>query len=83
MSEVAGRLGLQEGMMHLEKHRGGKGILLGGVPGVKPAKVLVLGAGIAGTAAAKNSSRYRSRWLPLRHFIAQAHLSGRHYAQKH
>ena len=56
MSEVAGRLGLQEGMLHLEKHRGGKGILLGGVPGVKPAKVLVLGGGIAGTAAAKTAA---------------------------
>ncbi len=53
MSEVAGRMAVQEGAYYLEKPRGGKGILLGGVPGVKPAKVLVIGAGIVGTAAAK------------------------------
>ena len=53
MSEVAGRMAIQEGCYYLEKARGGKGILLGGVPGVKPAKVFVIGAGIVGTAAAK------------------------------
>lgn len=53
MSEVAGRMSIQEGCYLLEKARGGKGILLGGVPGVKPAKVFVIGAGIVGTAAAK------------------------------
>jgi alanine dehydrogenase len=52
MSEVAGRMSVQEGAKYLEKPQGGKGILLGGVPGVKPAKVLVLGGGIVGTQAA-------------------------------
>ena len=52
MSEVAGRMGCQEGARFLEKPQGGRGILLGGVPGVKPAKVLVLGGGIVGTNAA-------------------------------
>ncbi len=52
MSEVAGRMSIQEGARCLEKPKGGKGILLGGVPGVKPAKVLVLGGGVVGTQAA-------------------------------
>lgn len=53
MSEVAGRMAVQEGAKYLEKPMGGRGILLGGVPGVNPAKVLVLGGGIVGTQAAK------------------------------
>ena len=53
MSEVAGRMAIQEGAKYLEKPMQGKGILLGGVPGVAPAKVLVLGGGIVGTQAAK------------------------------
>jgi alanine dehydrogenase len=53
MSEVAGRMATQEGAKYLEKPMGGRGILLGGVPGVKPAKVLVLGGGVVGTNAAK------------------------------
>jgi alanine dehydrogenase len=53
MSEVAGRMAIQEGAKYLEKPMGGRGILLGGVPGVAPAKVLVLGGGIVGTQAAK------------------------------
>lgn len=52
MSEVAGRMATQEGAKYLEKPLQGKGILLGGVPGVPPAKVLVLGGGIVGTQAA-------------------------------
>ena len=52
MSEVAGRMSAQEGARFLEKPQGGRGVLLGGVPGVKPAKVLVLGGGIVGTNAA-------------------------------
>lgn len=52
MSEVAGRMSVQEGARFLEKPQGGKGVLLGGVPGVKPAKVLVLGAGVVGRNAA-------------------------------
>jgi alanine dehydrogenase len=53
MSEVAGRMSIQEGAKYLEKPMGGRGVLLGGVPGVKPAEVLVLGGGIVGTQAAK------------------------------
>lgn len=52
MSEVAGRMSIQKGTRFLEKPQGGKGILLGGVPGVKPARVLVLGGGIVGYNAA-------------------------------
>lgn len=52
MSEVAGRMSVQEGARFLEKPQGGKGLLMGGVPGVKPAKVLVLGAGVVGRNAA-------------------------------
>ena len=53
MSEVAGRMSVQEGAKYLEKPMGGRGVLLGGVPGVAPGKVLVLGGGIVGTEAAK------------------------------
>lgn len=53
MSEVAGRMSVQEGAKYLEKPEGGRGILLGGVAGVAPAKVIVLGGGIVGTEAAK------------------------------
>ena len=53
MSEVAGRMSIQEGAKDLEKPLKGRGILLGGVPGVRPAKVLILGGGVVGTNAAK------------------------------
>ena len=53
MSEVAGRMAVQQGAKYLEKPMGGRGILLGGVAGVKPANVLGLGGGIVGTQAAK------------------------------
>jgi len=53
MSEVAGRMAVQEGAKYLEKLYGGRGILLGGVPGVPPAKVVILGGGVAGVNAAK------------------------------
>jgi alanine dehydrogenase len=53
MSEVAGRMATQQGAKYLEKPIKGKGVLLGGVPGVKPGKVLVLGGGVVGTQAAK------------------------------
>ena len=52
MSEVAGRMSIQEGARFMEKPQGGRGVLIGGVPGVKPAKVLVLGGGVVGTNAA-------------------------------
>ncbi len=53
MSEVAGRMAVQVGAYYLAKPQGGKGKLLGGVPGVKPANVLILGGGVVGTQAAK------------------------------
>ena len=53
MSEVAGRMSVQVGATYLEKERGGRGILLGGVPGVPPAHVTILGGGIVGTNAAR------------------------------
>jgi len=53
MSEVAGRMAIQQGAKYLEKPAKGRGVLLGGVPGVPPGKVLVLGGGIVGTQAAK------------------------------
>ncbi|MBL7804725.1 MAG: alanine dehydrogenase [Saprospiraceae bacterium] len=53
MSEVAGRMAIQEGAKYLEKPVKGRGVLLGGVPGVPPGKVLVIGGGIVGTQAAK------------------------------
>lgn len=52
MSEVAGRMAVQEGAKYLERHSGGAGVLLGGVPGVLPGKVVILGGGIVGTHAA-------------------------------
>src|SRR5574343_1420104 len=51
MSEVAGRMSIQAGAAHLEKSKGGMGVLLGGVPGVAPAHVVVIGAGVVGTHA--------------------------------
>src|ERR1700744_2671969 len=53
MSEVAGRMSVQVGATYLEKEKGGRGLLLGGVPGVPPASVCILGGGIVGTNAAK------------------------------
>lgn len=53
MSEVAGRMAIQQGAKYLEKPKKGRGVLLGGVPGVPPGKVLILGAGVVGVQAAK------------------------------
>src|SRR5262249_37669196 len=53
MSEVAGRMAVAEGAKYLEKLHGGRGVLLGGVPGVPPGKVVILGGGVVGTNAAK------------------------------
>ena len=61
MSEVAGRMSIQEGAKYLEKPMKGKGILLGGVPGVAPAKVVVLGGGIVGTQAAKMAAGFGAK----------------------
>jgi len=61
MSEVAGRMSVQEGAKYLEKPQGGLGVLLGGVPGVKPGKVLILGGGVVGTNAAKMAAGLGAR----------------------
>lgn len=53
MSEVAGRMAIHEGAKYLEREKGGRGILLGGVPGVKPGNVVILGGGIVGANAAR------------------------------
>ncbi len=53
MSEVAGRMSVQVGASYLEKEKGGRGVLLGGVPGVPPAKVVIIGGGVVGINAAK------------------------------
>lgn len=60
MSEVAGRMAIQEGAKYLEKPLKGRGILLGGVPGVPPAKVMVLGGGVVGTQAATMAAGLRA-----------------------
>ncbi len=61
MSEVAGRLSIQEGAKYLERPFGGRGVLLGGVPGVEPANVLILGGGVVGTNAAKMAAGLGAR----------------------
>ena len=53
MSEVAGRLAIEAAAIALRRPTGGRGVLLGGVPGVRPAKVVVLGGGVVGTHAAR------------------------------
>ncbi len=53
MSEIAGRLSVQIGARYLERTQGGRGVLLGGVPGVEPATTVILGAGVVGGAAAR------------------------------
>lgn len=58
MSEVAGRMSVQQGAKYLEKPSKGRGILLGGVPGVLPAKVMIIGGGIVGTEAAKMAAGF-------------------------
>ncbi len=61
MSEVAGRMAVQEGAKYLEKPQGGLGVLLGGVPGVLPGKVVILGGGTVGTNAAKMAAGMGAR----------------------
>lgn len=63
MSEVAGKMSIQEGAKYLERPMMGRGILLGGVPGVEPAQVLILGAGVVGTNAAKVAAGLGARVL--------------------
>lgn len=65
MSEVAGRMAIQEGAKYLEKPMEGRGILLGGVPGVAPAEVVIIGGGIVGTHAAKVAAGLGARVVVL------------------
>ena len=60
MSEVAGRMSIQVGAHYLEKEQGGRGVLLGGVPGIAPAKVAILGGGVAGINAAQMATGQRA-----------------------
>jgi alanine dehydrogenase len=74
MSEVAGRMAAQEGAKYLERAQGGRGILLGGVTGVTPATVLVLGGGVVGTNAALMASG-----LGAKVYLLESHLSRLRY----
>ena len=65
MSEVAGRMAIQVGAASLERHQGGRGVLLGGVPGVEPACVLILGGGVVGTNAARMAAGMGARVIML------------------
>ena len=65
LSEVAGRMAIQEGAKYLEKYFGGRGILVGGVPGVEPANVLVIGGGIVGSNAARMAAGLGARVIIL------------------
>ena len=65
MSEVAGRMAVQEGAYHLELPFGGNGVLLGGVPGVEPGKVLIIGGGVVGTEAARMAAGLGARVILL------------------
>ena len=65
MSEVAGRMATQEGAKYLEHRMGGRGVLLGGVPGVLPGKVVVLGGGVVGTNAAKMAAGLGARVIMM------------------
>lgn len=74
MSEVAGRMAVQEGAKYLERTYGGRGILLGGVPGVEPATVVILGGGVVGINAAKAAAG-----LGARVYILDIHLERLRY----
>ena len=77
MSEVAGRLSTQVGAYHLMRATGGRGILLGGVPGTPKAKVVVIGGGVAGEHAAANALGMRRRRHDHRHLASLACASWR------
>ena len=82
MSEVAGRMAAQQGAKFLEKHQKGCGILLGGVPGVSPAKAVVIGGGVVGTQSAKNAFGSRCRCDNIRHKPRKTSRVGRYHAKK-
>jgi alanine dehydrogenase len=80
MSEVAGRMSIQVGAAALEKSRGGRGTLLGGVPGVAPAKVVVLGGGVAGTNAATMAIGLQADVTILDRSVSRLRWLGDHFA---
>src|SRR5665809_145233 len=71
MSEVAGRLAPQVGSYHLMRSEGGRGVLMGGVPGVYPARVVVIGAGVSGTSAAAIALGMQAEVLLLDRSVAR------------
>jgi alanine dehydrogenase len=84
MSEVAGRMSVQEGAKYLEKFFGGRGVLLGGVPGVMPGKVVVLGGGIVGSNAARMAAGLGARVVMTGRVAEPPALPGRRDAgQRH
>ncbi len=74
MSEVAGKMAVQEGAKYLERSMGGRGLLLGGVTGVQPAKVVVLGAGTVGTQAARMAASLGAQVILMDHNLARLRL---------
>ena len=84
MSEVAGRMSIQEGAKYLERPQMGRGILLGGVPGVAPAHITILGGGVVGANAAKIAAGFRADIAHPGHQHGPAPLPRRHHAaQRH
>ncbi len=75
MSEVAGRLAVQQGAKYLEKINGGSGVLMGGVPGVAPATVVVLGGGVVGTQGSNYCCRYGGICYCGRYLLGASSLS--------
>ncbi len=80
MSEVAGRMSIQEGAKYLERPQMGRGILLGGVPGVEPAHITILGGGVVGANAAKVAAGFRAQHWPLGHQYGPPPLPRRRHA---
>ena len=80
MSEVAGRMSIQEGAKYLERPQMGRGILLGGVPGVAPANITILGGGVVGANAAKVAAGFGADIGHARHQHGPAALPRRRHA---
>ena len=80
MSEVAGRMAIQQGAKYLEMAQGGHGVLLGGVPGVDPGTVVVIGGGVVGVNAAKMACGSGGQGLPAGHEPGPAALPERRHA---
>ena len=79
MSEVAGRMSVQVGAHYLEKENGGAGVLLGGVPGVLPARVAIIGGGVAGTNAARMAMGAEANVIVLEKSLSKLHELDLHF----